>query len=59
MDENILEKDKAYHAGFLAGLECFAIWKNGIQRVGDPGMTLREAKYVADTLWNYDPRKGE
>jgi len=32
-----------YAEGFIAGLECFAWWKDGTQYVGTCGMTLQRA----------------
>jgi hypothetical protein len=45
----------AYNAGFKAGLECFAHWKDGEQFVGTIGTTLKTAIQDMKSLYNYTP----
>ena len=33
----------SYQAGFIAGLEAYAWWKDGVQYVGSCGTTLKKA----------------
>lgn len=44
-----------YKQGYVDGLACFAIWRNGVQWVGDPGITLKKAIQQAETMWSYSP----
>ena len=39
-----------YKKGFIAGIKCFAWWKDGIQYVGTTGMTLKQALETIDKI---------
>ena len=45
----------AYYRGYLHGLEAYAWWQDGIQRVGACGTTLEAAKMQAKQTYNYNP----
>ena len=50
----MLEKtqQEAYLEGFIAGLELYAWWKDGVQYVGTCGTTLKEAVEWAKKEFN-------
>ena len=47
-----------YRQGFIDGLTAFAVWRDGVQWCGDPGMSLKEAKAGLEEIWNFNPDNG-
>ena len=50
-----MTNEEIYHQGFIAGLVCFAWWKDGVEYVGQTQTKLSDAIAVAKTQWSYQP----
>ncbi len=44
---------EGYKLGFLAGLEAYAVWRDGEQWIGNH--RLDNAKATVEETWNYNP----